>query len=56
VFAVLCVLLAEIRGRELARLLLQAHLDLRASREEAQFRTLDGPPRAALADGHTRLD
>ncbi|MFI0242037.1 ISKra4 family transposase [Streptomyces sp. NPDC016845] len=44
------------QGRELARLLLQAHLDLRAHREETRLRKLDGTARAALADGRTRLE
>ncbi|MEU5438201.1 ISKra4 family transposase [Streptomyces sp. NPDC020719] len=48
--------IAAERGRELARLLLRAHLDLRAHREEAEMKTLDGAARAALADGRSRLE
>lgn len=48
--------MAAVQGRELARLLLQAHLDLRARREEAELTVLDTCSRAALADGRTRLE
>ncbi|MFD9636964.1 ISKra4 family transposase, partial [Streptomyces violascens] len=48
--------MAAVRGRELARLLLQAHLDLRARREEAELTALDTCSRAALAGGRTRLE
>jgi hypothetical protein len=48
--------MAAERGRELARLLLQGHLDLRASREEAELSHRDAAERAALADGRTRLE
>ncbi len=48
--------MAAVRGRELARLLLQAHLDLRASREEAELTALDPCSHAALGDGRTRLE
>ncbi|WP_327669553.1 MULTISPECIES: ISKra4 family transposase [unclassified Streptomyces] len=48
--------MAAMRGRELARLLLQAHLDLRASREEAELSALGPCSRAALSDGRTRLE
>ncbi|RPE26662.1 hypothetical protein EDD90_10955 [Streptomyces sp. Ag109_O5-1] len=47
---------AETGARELARLLLQAHLDLRARAEETALRGLDTAGRAALADGRTRLE
>ncbi|MFL1906036.1 hypothetical protein ACJWDR_44190 [Streptomyces tauricus] len=47
---------AAARGRELARLLLQAHLDLRARHEEAELTALDPYARAALAGGRTRLE
>ncbi|MFJ9036668.1 hypothetical protein ACIRF8_08775 [Streptomyces sp. NPDC102406] len=43
------------RGRELARLLLQAHLDPRARREEAELAALDPCARGALTGGRTRL-
>lgn len=48
--------MAAAQGRELARLLLQAHLDLRARREEAELTVLDTCSRAALAGGRTRLE
>jgi hypothetical protein len=48
--------MAAVQGRELARLLLQAHLDLRARREEAELTALDTCSRAALAGGRTRLE
>ncbi|WP_405654010.1 ISKra4 family transposase [Streptomyces sp. NBC_00019] len=48
--------MAAARGRELARLLLQAHLDLRARHEEAELTVLDPCARAALAGGRTRLE
>jgi len=47
---------AEQGARELARLLLQSHLDLRARREEAELATLDRGGRAQLAAGRTRLE
>ncbi|MEU0649149.1 ISKra4 family transposase [Streptomyces umbrinus] len=47
---------AEQAARELARLLLQGHLDLRARQEEAELSTLDTDGRAALAAGRTRLE
>ncbi|MEU6033249.1 hypothetical protein ABZ825_40720 [Streptomyces tauricus] len=47
---------AAARGRELARLPLQAHLDLRARHEEAELTALDPYARAALAGGRTRLE
>ncbi|MGW2706342.1 hypothetical protein [Streptomyces sp. NPDC001340] len=43
-------------ARELARLLLQGHLDLRAHREEAALSALDTGGRARLAAGRTRLE
>lgn len=43
------------RGRELGRLL-QAHLDLRARREEAELTGLALCAREPLADGRTRLE
>ncbi len=44
------------RGRELERLLLQAHLDLRAAREErlAEVRAADGSLRPRAEKGHSR--
>lgn len=48
--------MAAVRGRELARLLLQAHLDLRARREEAELTVLDPCSRAVLAGGRARLE
>ncbi|MDQ1051726.1 hypothetical protein QFZ76_009962 [Streptomyces sp. V4I2] len=47
---------AEQAARELARLLLQGHLDLRARQEEAELSALDTDGRAALAAGRTRLE
>jgi hypothetical protein len=47
---------AEAGARELARLLLQDHLDLRARTEERALTGLDAAARAALADGRTRLE
>ncbi|MES5824657.1 ISKra4 family transposase [Streptomyces sp. RG80] len=47
---------AENGARELARLLLQGHLDLRARREEAHLTALEAGGRAALAAGRTRLE
>lgn len=47
---------AENGARELARLLLQGHLDLRARQEEAHLSALDTGGRAALAAGRTRLE
>ncbi|MFD7342195.1 ISKra4 family transposase [Streptomyces violascens] len=48
--------IAAAGGREVARLLLQGHLDLRARREEAELTGRDAAARAALAGGHTRLE
>ncbi|WP_425824733.1 hypothetical protein [Streptomyces fractus] len=48
--------LAAEQGRELARLLLQAHLDLRANREETRLKAMAVPARATLFDGRTRLE
>jgi hypothetical protein len=44
------------RGRELERLVLQAHLDLRAAREErlAEVRAVDGSPRPRAEKDHSR--
>lgn len=47
--------IAEIRGRELARLL-QGHLDLRAIREAAELSAVDAAGRASRAGGRTRLE
>nr|WP_107085705.1 hypothetical protein [Streptomyces acidiscabies] len=47
---------AENGARELARLLLQGHFDLRARREEAELSALDTGGRAQLAAGRTRLE
>ncbi|MFI1358252.1 hypothetical protein ACH4TV_32430 [Streptomyces sp. NPDC020898] len=47
---------AENGARELARLLLQGHFDLRARREEAELAVLDTGGRAQLAAGRTRLE
>ncbi|WP_151775821.1 ISKra4 family transposase [Streptomyces abyssomicinicus] len=47
---------AEAGAREVARLVLQGHLDLRARREEAQLSALNRAARAALAQGRTRLE
>lgn len=47
---------AEQGARELARLLLQGHFDLRARREEAELSALDTGGRAQLAAGRTRLE
>lgn len=47
---------AEQGVRELVRLLLQGHLDLRARREEAELAILDRGGRAQLAAGRTRLE
>ncbi|WP_438296153.1 ISKra4 family transposase [Streptomyces sp. HUAS TT7] len=47
---------AETGARELGRLLLQAHLDLRARVEEAALSGLSSSSRAALADGRSRLE
>ncbi|MCZ4510041.1 ISKra4 family transposase [Streptomyces sp. ActVer] len=44
------------RARELARLLLQGHFDLRARREEAELSALNAGDRAVLAAGRTRLE
>jgi hypothetical protein len=43
-------------GREVARLLLQGHLDLRARREETALSALDAAGRARLGGGRTRLE
>ncbi len=43
-------------ARELGRLLLQGHFDLRASREEARLSALDTHARAAGAGGRPRLE
>lgn len=43
-------------GRELARLLLQGHLDLRAGREERALSALDAAGRARIGGGRTRLE
>lgn len=48
--------IAEGGAREVARLLLQGHLDLRARLEEARLAALDALGRAALAEGRTRLE
>jgi hypothetical protein len=47
---------AEQGARELARLLLQGHLDLRARREESELSALDANGRARLVAGRTRLE
>jgi hypothetical protein len=47
---------AEKGARELARLLLQGHFDLRARREEAELSALNAGGRAVLAAGRTRLE
>ncbi|WP_239134963.1 hypothetical protein [Streptomyces sp. SID12488] len=47
---------AENGARELARLLLQGHFDLRARREEVELSALDTGGRAQLAAGRTRLE
>lgn len=47
---------AQNGARELARLLLQGHLDLRARHEEAHLTALEAGGRAALAAGRTRLE
>ncbi|MET9565308.1 hypothetical protein [Streptomyces tauricus] len=46
----------RLRARHEARLLLQAHLDLRARHEETELTALDPYARAALAGGRTRLE
>ncbi|MEW2581425.1 hypothetical protein [Streptomyces syringium] len=47
---------AEQEARELARHLLQGHLDLRARRVEAELSSLDTDGRVGLAAGCTRLE
>ncbi|MEV7888535.1 hypothetical protein ACWD3I_44435 [Streptomyces sp. NPDC002817] len=47
---------AENGARELVRLLLQGHFDLRARREEVELAALDADGRAALAAVRTRLE